>query len=561
MSKVLCIALFATATATVMGQPSVTVNFAGASIPSSGTNPPDLVRNSTGTIDTAPGYLFSFNPIVRGTGLLGFALIPTDRPLGDVLNGFVPGQQRILHGAVRNPEGTVPVRLDREIVAGVFSGISISLTFDQEILGDRRGSAGIRNITKPSGLGINVVSGGAVYTTWTPPIPVVSEFHFDGDLQSVKQSGLAPNSGPARVRYLDDSAFGPILGGPGALTSYPNPPTPQNITIQQSSFGTTTSFGIPGIGGVEDTVYRTSPPRNAMDPTNQAKSRGIGLAMWPNSRDFWPEDRNGQWTLIWDILIPPGAASGEFIAPLIEGNHNNEAMADAFLRFEGGQIKFGYETAYTNYVALLVSVNQWFRLAISSDGYRTNESRVFVNGAFVGTTGVGWLYSSTKSTDPRYGDVSSTNLLGTAVPAATWNSWGQFPSPWAQAPNSTMAPMASTVCLFSDLMGRGESIYIANMLYTDEAMTDSQVASLGGPNARGIVYLRPVPCVADVDDGSQTGTPDGGVTIEDLLYYLIMFDAGDGRADVDDGSGTGTQDGGVTIEDLLYYLFRFDAGC
>ncbi len=28
------------------------------------------------------------------------------------------------------------------------------------------------------------------------------------------------------------------------------------------------------------------------------------------------------------------------------------------------------------------------------------------------------------------------------------------------------------------------------------------------------------PCVADVDDGSGTGTPDGGVSIDDLLYYL-----------------------------------------
>lgn len=68
-------------------------------------------------------------------------------------------------------------------------------------------------------------------------------------------------------------------------------------------------------------------------------------------------------------------------------------------------------------------------------------------------------------------------------------------------------------------------------------------------------------CVADFDDGTGTGTPDGGVTIEDLLYYLAIFDLGDVCADVDDGSSTGTQDGGVTIEDLLYYLTRFDAGC
>lgn len=32
-------------------------------------------------------------------------------------------------------------------------------------------------------------------------------------------------------------------------------------------------------------------------------------------------------------------------------------------------------------------------------------------------------------------------------------------------------------------------------------------------------------------------------------------------ADVDDGTGTGAKDGGVTIDDLLYFLQRFEAGC
>ncbi len=70
-----------------------------------------------------------------------------------------------------------------------------------------------------------------------------------------------------------------------------------------------------------------------------------------------------------------------------------------------------------------------------------------------------------------------------------------------------------------------------------------------------------VQCPADLDDGSGTGTPDGGVTIEDLLYFLGAFADGNLRADLDDGSGNGVPDGGVTIEDLLYFLARFDAGC
>jgi hypothetical protein len=68
-------------------------------------------------------------------------------------------------------------------------------------------------------------------------------------------------------------------------------------------------------------------------------------------------------------------------------------------------------------------------------------------------------------------------------------------------------------------------------------------------------------CRGDVDDGSGMGIPDGGVTIDDLLFFLSVYEAGDIRADLDDGSGTGTTDGGVTIEDLLYMVARFQAGC
>lgn len=69
------------------------------------------------------------------------------------------------------------------------------------------------------------------------------------------------------------------------------------------------------------------------------------------------------------------------------------------------------------------------------------------------------------------------------------------------------------------------------------------------------------PCLADFDDGSFTGQPDGGVTIDDLLYYLELFRQGSATADVDDGTFTGSPDGGVTVDDLLYYLDRYSVGC
>lgn len=68
-------------------------------------------------------------------------------------------------------------------------------------------------------------------------------------------------------------------------------------------------------------------------------------------------------------------------------------------------------------------------------------------------------------------------------------------------------------------------------------------------------------CPSDLDDGSGSGLPDEGVTIEDLLYFIDQYGLGALSADVDDGSATGSPDGGVTIDDLLYYLFRFNDGC
>lgn len=68
-------------------------------------------------------------------------------------------------------------------------------------------------------------------------------------------------------------------------------------------------------------------------------------------------------------------------------------------------------------------------------------------------------------------------------------------------------------------------------------------------------------CPSDLDDGTGTGTPDGGSDINDLLYFLGAFELGDLAADLDDGSGNGVPDGGADINDLLYFLGHFEVGC
>lgn len=61
-------------------------------------------------------------------------------------------------------------------------------------------------------------------------------------------------------------------------------------------------------------------------------------------------------------------------------------------------------------------------------------------------------------------------------------------------------------------------------------------------------------CAADVN-------ADCGVTIDDLIVYIERWTAGHSLADLDDGSGTGTPDQGVTIEDLVFFLTRYQNGC
>jgi|GEM_PF-2015033 len=67
-------------------------------------------------------------------------------------------------------------------------------------------------------------------------------------------------------------------------------------------------------------------------------------------------------------------------------------------------------------------------------------------------------------------------------------------------------------------------------------------------------------CPADLDNGSATGTPDGGVDINDLLYFLAQFELGNMDLD-NDGVDPQQPDGGTDINDLLFFLFHFEAGC
>jgi hypothetical protein len=112
-----------------------------------------------------------------------------------------------------------------------------------------------------------------------------------------------------------------------------------------------------------------------------------------------------------------------------------------------------------------------------------------------------------------------------------------------------------------NVSGARTSVLLLNPAMASDSGSYDVIVSNACGSVRSLMAKVEIACPSDVDDGSGSGSPDGGVTIEDLLYYLFIFEIGVELADLDDGSGSGTPDGGVTIEDLLYFLLRFEGGC
>ncbi len=79
-------------------------------------------------------------------------------------------------------------------------------------------------------------------------------------------------------------------------------------------------------------------------------------------------------------------------------------------------------------------------------------------------------------------------------------------------------------------------------------------AACGTATAGPITIVAAPSCTADFDDGTGTGTKDCGVTVDDLIFYLGLFEQGDTRADLDN-------DQGVTIDDLVIFVEHFEGGC
>jgi hypothetical protein len=100
-----------------------------------------------------------------------------------------------------------------------------------------------------------------------------------------------------------------------------------------------------------------------------------------------------------------------------------------------------------------------------------------------------------------------------------------------------------------------------NLQFAGIGMHGSQTIDPFGQSAFVLIPGSDPTCPADLDDGSGTGSPDNGVDVNDLLFFLTRFEMGDPAADLDDGTGSGTPDNGVDVNDLLFFLAHFEGGC
>ncbi len=574
---ILSLALAALAAPSAFAQsPSVEIDMSGVMVDFPAA---DISRNSLDSpapgsdsfILAADGYSFAIQGLLQLRD--PFFGLPLGDPvlLTDLLDQLEPGNSRLLSGYIRNRFGGLPpggiVAWQEKFEGGAFGAI-LSIRLEITIAENGVVTIAVRDIQ--SSLGgltptLDFDAGSCIVSTWTQSERQVTEWRFEGDFSP------APGSDNSALRYLDDPAFGPILGGSGEEDIFPNPPTPTGVTAAQSAFiDTAVDPNIPAIGGVDAMVYRTSPAFNLSNPNDDALRRGIGLALYPAAKPAYPGGFIGQWSMVWDMYIPASSwfadfpantTPNQFLVALIQDQHNNDSGADLWIRHQGGSPVIVYSSEGDDFtgdqpLALPIAPNTWFRLAVVVDEFQAGKSRVFINGSFVGEILSDWVYNAVDPTPGQqfYGD-------GEAVDPGDWAAWGEFPSPWAfssgvnnpdpDTGDPIPNPLASTFCLFSDLrFGGSRPVYLANLLFVDDILQDSEVIALGGPSGEGILLLGGGGC-----NDADIAEPYGVLDLGDISGFIVAFVGQDPAADIAPPSGV------FDLADLSAFILAFTAGC
>ena len=101
------------------------------------------------------------------------------------------------------------------------------------------------------------------------------------------------------------------------------------------------------------------------------------------------------------------------------------------------------------------------------------------------------------------------------------------------------------------------AVYIANLFFADEAMTDAQIAAFGATNARGIEFLRPPPTPPC---GSADFNCDGDVGTDADIESFFACIAGNCPAPPCTSNADFNSDGDVGTDADIEAFFRVLAG-
>lgn len=437
-----------------------------------------------------------------GPSAAGF-LIPSTSPCSygpSVTASFTPGEafsgDRSLLTAIVTP-GAGPVSSSYTVTADLteFGGSDAQPLFDDGSHGDVTAGDHIYSI----GITVPLTAAPGIYSSNVHVMDDVARESTDPASLLVRDAG----SGGYVTQWDFDVPSNPLVSSFGVSTlafwERPGGGSPPGSTQADTQFGTTSSFHIAPVGGVDAGVMRVP-----------AYFGDEGLFLTTNLPGNGGGQYVNQYTLGYDLLVPSSDITDGFVAiPLFNTNCCNNNDADAYVDLTTNSI--GFESVgYT--AANALTLDEWHRIVcvVNTALDASPSHKLFIDGAlaFSGTIadfeGRFPLYSTTEG-DPNDG-----------------------------------------MHLFTEPTGNYTGVVFVNsIMLADRPFSDEEVGALSSPDADGI-YPPAQGCAADFNN-------DGGVDGADVESFFLAWESAANNADVN-------QDGGIDGSDVEFFFTRWEAG-
>jgi 5'-nucleotidase/UDP-sugar diphosphatase len=243
--------------------------------------------------------------------------------------------------------------------------------------------------------------------------------------------------GVAGSVYADGSQFD--FGGDLTATFGPAEAAFFGDAADYAQFGTTTDFGIAGPGGDEADVMFIEPPFAANSITVDHKSPGNAGGDYTN-----------EYTLIYDLYLPQSSFDDFGWFGFYNTNDTNSNDGDAFIRLSDGGI--GISSVYDGQIF----ADTWHRVAFV---WELDTDTGFMD-----------LY--------KYID---------GVQVGVQEDLGSVDGRWSLYSTTDGDPAIDYFLLLADDSGDEAPAYISSFYFEDRPFSGSEIASLGGADADGII--------------------------------------------------------------------------